>query len=153
MMLLHRTRNAHPRRWAAISLGLAASIGWSLITLRQPGYAQNFTTEEITNYATAVVAMEDIRRDAYAEISDLMTIAKEDVTRYALRCVSADGLNTLPRTVRSQVRRELIDYCNNAQQIVLDSGLTVQLFNSITVNHQENEELTNQIQSEIARLQ
>ncbi|WP_215607239.1 DUF4168 domain-containing protein [Leptothoe spongobia] len=157
MMLPRRSSNAipHPSRWVVrASLGLVGSTlaWWSLSTLWHSGYAQTFTAQEISNYAAAIVAMEDIRRAAYGEISDLMTIANEDVTRYDLRCLSADALKTLPRTIRSQVRRELIDYCNDAQKIVQDAGLTVQLFNSITVNHRENAELVNQIQLEIARI-
>lgn len=160
-MMLHRhSCNARPRpwtmgsrRWAmGTSIGLIISAWFPLSTLWQVSYAQTFTTEEIANYATAVLAMEDIRRTAYIDISQLMDIAKEDVTRYDLRCLSADGLKTLPRTVRSQVRRVLINYCNDAQEIVLDNGLTVDVFNSMTVNHKKDEELANQIKSEIVRL-
>ena len=157
MMLPRRNSNAisHPKRWVfSTSLGLVVStLAWLPIsTLWQKSYAQTFTTQEISNYAAAIVAMEDIRREAYADISDLMTIANEDVTRYDLRCLSADALKKLPRSIRSQVRRFLIDYCNDAQTIVLDAGLTVQLFNSMTVNHRQDAELAEQIQLEIARL-
>lgn len=148
----HRPR---PLGWATrTSVGylMSALLWFSLSALWQRGYAQTFTEEEISNYATAVLAMEDIRRDAYGEIGDLMTIAKEDVTRHDLRCINADGLKQLPRTVRSQVRRFLVNYCNNAKKLVEDTGLTVELFNRITVTHQQDEELAKQIQSEIVRL-
>ncbi|MEM7795514.1 MAG: DUF4168 domain-containing protein [Cyanobacteria bacterium P01_C01_bin.118] len=161
-MMLHRhSRNAPPtpswtrgsRRWVmGASIGLIISAWLPISTLWQPGYAQTFTSEEISNYAAAILAMEDVRRTAFVDISQLMDIAKEDITRYDLRCLSTDGLKTLPRTVRSQIRRVLINYCNNAQEIVLDTGLTVQVFNSITLNHQKDEELANQIKSEIVRL-
>ena len=160
-MMLHRhSCNARPRSWTlgsrpwamGASIGLMISAWLPLSTFWQAGYAQSFTTEEISNYAASILAMEDIRRKAFVDISQLMDIAKEDVTRYDLRCLSTDGLKTLPRTVRSQVRRVLINYCNDAQEIVLDAGLTVQVFNRITVNHQKDEELANQIKSEIVRL-
>lgn len=155
MMLLPRhPRNDSPlyRRWimgASVSL-ITGTL--ALSTLWQRGYAQSFTEQEISNYAAAVLAIEEVRPQVYGDISDLMTIAKEDVTRYDLRCLSANALTKLPRTVRSQVRRLLVNYCNDAQEIVEDSGLTVQLFNSITVTHRQDEALTEQIQLEIARL-
>lgn len=139
------------RPWL-IGATLLAGVWLPLSSLWQSSPAQNFTEQEISNYAAAVIAIEKIRRTTKAEVSDLMTIAKEDVTRHDLRCINADGLNNLPRTVRSQVRREVINYCNNAKQIVEDNGLTTRLFNVITQNHRNDEELTKQIQSEIIKL-
>lgn len=149
-----RSSNDNPRllRWTlGVSIGLIA-MGWlPLSTLWQNGYAQNFTDEEISNYAAAVLAMENMRKRTYADISDLMTGHKLDVTRYDLRCLSANALE-LPRVVRRPVRILLINYCNDAQKIVEDTGLTVQLFNSITVTHRQDEPLAEQIQLEIARI-
>lgn len=155
MLLPRRFRNDSPLRKGWI---MGASVGLvtgtlALSTLWQRGYTQSFTEQEISTYAAAVMAIEEIRPQAYADISDLMTIANEDVTRYDLRCLSASGLETLPRTVRSQVRRLLVNYCNDAKEIVEEVGLTAQLFNSITVTHRQDEALTEQIQLEIANLQ
>ncbi|MEA5464480.1 DUF4168 domain-containing protein [Leptothoe sp. PORK10 BA2] len=155
MKLPHRASHILPRQWSwrtgvGISLVLS-TLGWlPLSTLWQRGYAQNFTAEEITNYAAAVLAIENIRGRAYAEISDLMTSKQLDVTRYDLRCLTAHSLE-LPRAVRSPVSYLLINYCNDAQKIVEDTGLTVQRFNSITVTHRQDEALKEQIQLEIAK--
>ncbi len=149
MMISRHSSKRNLYRWIIGATVLASAL---LPSLWQRGYAQNFTEEEISTYAAAVVAIEEIRIQAYADISDLMTIANEDVTRHDLRCVNADGLRQLPRTVRSQVRRLVINYCNDAKQIVEDTGLTTELFNVITQNHREDEDLAKQIQSEIARL-
>ena len=154
MMLPRRSSNdSHPRlRWiVGTTVGLLASASLPLSTLWQSGYAQSFTEEEIGNYAAAILAMEEIRTDAYGDISDLLTIANEDATRHDLRCVSSGSLTQMPRTVRSQVRRLLVNYCNDAKDLVEESGLTVQLFNAITATHREDEALTEQIQLEIAR--
>ncbi|ESA39067.1 tr [Leptolyngbya sp. Heron Island J] len=156
MMLPRRSSNdSHPPiRWiVGTTVGLLASASLPLSTLWQSGYAQSFTEEEIGNYAAAILAIEEIRTDAYGNISDLLTIANEDVTRHDLRCVSADSLTQMPRTVRSPVRRLLVNYCNNAKDLIEESGLTVQLFNAITAAHREDEALTEQIQLEIARQQ
>ena len=153
MMLPHCPSDNRPR-WSwrtGVSL-IAGALAWlPLLALWQVGYAQTFTDEEIGNYAAAVLAMEDMRIQTHSEISDLMTSEQIDVTRYDLRCLSANSLD-LPRAVRSAVSYLLINYCNDAQQIVEETGLTVQLFNSITVNHQEDEALKEQIQLEIARI-
>ncbi|MBT9312190.1 DUF4168 domain-containing protein [Leptothoe kymatousa] len=154
MMLFRRSSYNWPRqrRWL-LGVTLLTSIWLPLSSLWQSGHAQNFTDEEIGSYAMAVLAIEEIRIQAYEDVSDLMTIAKEDVTRHDLRCFNADGLNlkTLPRTVRSQVRRLVINYCNDAKQIVENSGLTTEKFNVITKNHRDDQALAEQIQSEIAR--
>ncbi|MBX2862325.1 MAG: DUF4168 domain-containing protein [Leptolyngbyaceae cyanobacterium MAG.088] len=155
MMLPRCSSNDSHRqpRWIfAASIGLVAISFLPLSTFWQRGYAQIFTEEEVSNYAAAVLAIEQIRPQAYAEISDLMTIANADVTRYDLRCVSTNDLTELPRTVRSQVRRLLVNYCNDAKQLVKDAGLTDDQFNAMTREHREDEALTEQIQLEIARL-
>ncbi|NEQ50042.1 MAG: DUF4168 domain-containing protein [Leptolyngbya sp. SIO3F4] len=153
MMLRPRSSNTIPHWAVSTSLGLLVStLAWlPLSTLWQRGYAQTFTAEEISNYAAAVLAMERIRKNTYAEISDLMTSRQLDITRYHLNCLSADTLD-LPRAVRRPVRILLINFCNDAKKVVEENGLTTQRFNSLTVNHQEDEDLANQIQSEIARL-
>lgn len=122
-----------------------------LVTLWRTGYAQNFTEQEISNYAKAVMDMENMRRQAYAEISDVMMGQGLDVTRYSLSCVSADTLD-LPRAVRRPVRILLINYCNSAKKLVEDTGLTANQFNAITATHEQDEGLVKQIQSEMARL-
>lgn len=155
MMLSHRSSHDRPPRpygRVGIRIGLTIALWLPLSTLWQNGYAQNFTDEEIVNYATAVLAMESSRKQAYAEIADLMSSAGLDVLRYDLRCLSLDALE-LPRAVRRPVRYLLINYCNDAKEIVEETGLTVQTFNSITVNHQEDETLAEQIQSELSSLQ
>ncbi|EKV02269.1 hypothetical protein Lepto7375DRAFT_4492 [Leptolyngbya sp. PCC 7375] len=142
----------HLRRIVGISASLLAIAWLPLSTLWQNVYAQSFTEEEIGNYAAAILAVEEIRLEARAEISDIMQIANEDITRHDLRCVSTNDLSKLPRTVRSQIRRLLINYCNDAQELVEDRGLTTDLFNAITAAHRQDEALTEQIQLEIARL-
>ncbi|MEM1239471.1 MAG: DUF4168 domain-containing protein [Cyanobacteria bacterium P01_H01_bin.26] len=155
MMLTHCPSDDSPHRpgrsWRTGASLIAGALAWlPLLALWQIGYAQTFTDEEIGNYAAAVLAMEDMRVQTYSEISDLMTSEQLDVTRYDLRCLSANTLE-LPRAVRSQVRRLLITYCNDAQQIVEDTGLTVQMFNTITVTHRQDDTLTEQIQLEISQ--
>lgn len=134
-----------------VGLVVSTLVWLPLSTLWQNGYAQTFTVEEVSNYAAAILAMEDMRKRTYTEISDLMTSEQLDVTRYDLRCLSADTLE-LPRAVRSQIKRLLVNYCNDSKKLVLDTGLTVQLFNSMTVNHRQDENLAKQIQLEIMRL-
>lgn len=154
MKLARRSGNNTPRRqrWLVKIALLAGTAVWlPLSSLWHSGYALTFTAEEISSYAAAVLAMEDMRRETYSEISDLMTSEGLDATRYDLRCLSINALGELPRSVRSNVQREMITFCNEAKQIVLDSGLTIQLFNSMTATHLQDEELTEQIQSEIIR--
>ncbi|NEZ65426.1 DUF4168 domain-containing protein [Leptolyngbyaceae cyanobacterium CCMR0082] len=143
----------HLRRIVGISASLLASAWFPLSTLWQNVYAQSFTEEEIGNYAAAILAVEEIRLDARADISDIMQLANEDITRHDLRCMSTNDLSELKREVRPQVRRLLIKYCNEAKDLVEEQGLTTDLFNAITAAHRQDEALTEQIQLEIAKLQ
>lgn len=150
-------------RWLRQSalVGLLITAVWSSGLPRwQPrvwqlpaAYAQTFTNEEIKHYAESVLAMDDSRLQAYSEISDLLTSAGYDVTEYTLSCPSARSLSDVPRSVRRRVREILVGYCNAAQQIVEDNGLTVERFNAMTAAHQQDPELTERIQAEIAALQ
>jgi hypothetical protein len=153
MMRLRHSSNDSPRnlRWLiGASIGFCASAWLPLSTLWQQVYAQNFTEQEISNYAAAVLDIEKIRVQAHAEISDFMTGKGLDSTDYDLRCLTTDSLD-LPRVVRAPVRILLINFCNDAKKSVEDNGLTAQKFNTITVHPRNNESLTEQIQLEIAR--
>jgi hypothetical protein len=141
---------------AATHWASGATWRWSPIGLSwqvPAAYAQTFTNEEIKVYAESVLEMDDSRVQAYSEVSDVLTSAGYDVTEYDLTCSNAQSLSDVPRAVRRRVRTILVNYCNEARQIVEENGLTVQRFNALTQAHQEDPELTQRIQSEIVTLQ
>ena len=86
-MLPRRSSHDSPRplRWTVgVSISLVAIASLPLSALWQRSYAQSFTVQEITNYAAAVLAMEEIRSEAYGEISDIFISNGDDVTNFAI---------------------------------------------------------------------
>jgi hypothetical protein len=109
--------------------------------------AQNpkFNSTEITSYAQALLAMEPIRQEAFASIKKAMN----DPEVPKIVCSEPNSINSLP----NEARKIAINYCNRSQKIVEESGLTIEKFNRITVEVQNNSELKRQVYNTLLRLQ
>lgn len=110
------------------------------------------TDEEIRQYARSVLQMDAYRNEAYTEIKDLLLTVDVDISSVTLGCTNSD-LPGVPRRVRRQVEEIMINYCNQARDIVEGNGLTAERFNEITAAHREDEALAERIRAELARQQ
>lgn len=121
----------------------------------QPAIAQSSVSDdEIRNYAMAVLAMDEPRKQAYTAIEAMLTSdGRISVNEVALTCSSARNLGDVPRSIRRDVEKVLFGYCNQAREIVASNGLTPQRFNEITNTHQEDETVSELIQQELILLQ
>ena len=117
------------------------------------------STEDITNYALSVLQIDGPRNQAYTEIKNILIeadlrINHSDVT---LSCDSTRNISrnlaSLPRGVRPDVRSIIINFCNEAREIVENNGLTVRDFNAITGYHREDPALADRIRAEMLSLQ
>lgn len=106
---------------------------------------KSFTTEEVKNYAKAVLAIEPSRQSAYNEIQKLSNDEKVP----GITCTKADTIAALPKSIQDIA----VNYCNQAKKIGESQGLTMPQFNAITVSAQSNLELQKRIQNELLRLQ
>ncbi|MEM9006724.1 MAG: DUF4168 domain-containing protein [Cyanobacteria bacterium P01_F01_bin.86] len=116
---------------------------------------EGFTSEEITQYARAVLDMDIHRIEAYTEIKDILLSLPTpvDIGEVNMSCSDNQDISAVPRSVRRDVREILFGYCNQAQEIVRDNGLSPRRFNEITSAHQDDTVLSEKIQQELIRLQ
>ena len=136
-------------------VGLPAStVPGTMPLMATSAIAQSgITADEITQYARAVLEMDGYRAEAYTEIKNLLLEENVDVSEISMTCTGIQETSQLPRSVRRNVQKILIGYCNQAQDIVESNGLTPRRFNEITDAHQQNVSLSEQIKQELIRLQ
>lgn len=105
----------------------------------------NINSSEVVNYARAVLAMEPARQRAFNEIKKI--IGSSDVPK--ILCNDSNSFNSLP----GNARKVAVEYCNQSQKIVEGNGLTINRFNSITLELQSDNSLKERIYNTLIRLQ
>ncbi len=113
----------------------------------------DISSEEITNYAASVLAMDSHRTEAYTAIQNLLADRDHDISAVDLSCAGTSNLNQLPRDVRAEVRTIVVNYCNRASTIVESNGLTVSRFNLITAAYPQDPGLAEQIRTALIQIQ
>lgn len=109
-----------------------------------PAYAQAVSNTEVTKYARAVLVMEPVRQTAFNEIKKMI---RGDIP--PIVCHKSKSLNALP----DNARKVAINYCKRSKEIVESNGLTINRFNAITVNLQNDSNLKRRIHNELLRIQ
>lgn len=160
-----------PLRWArSLALAVAiASVPWAAsavpVRLVVPVLGQvswgsaalaqgiSVSPDEIMSYARSVLEMEGPRTAAFSEIRTLLAGSNVDINSINLRCTAVNNLNQLPRNLRSSVRTILLDYCNEASQIVQANGLRNERFDAITAAYPQDPTLAEQIRTALMQLQ
>lgn len=152
----------------ALALALAsASVVASAVPLRltvpvlgqvtwgSAALAQSLTVspDEIMGYARSVLEMEGPRAAAYNEIRALLTGTNVDINSINLRCTATNTLNQLPRNLRNNVRTIILNYCNEASQIVQSNGLRSDRFDAITAAYPQDPTLAEQIRTALMQIQ
>jgi hypothetical protein len=132
--------------WFCGSLATASLVASTLL-LSVKADAQTpspVNNNEINNYAQAVLTMESERQEAFDEIKKLMG---GDIPKIV--CNDARSINTLP----PKAQEIATNYCKNSTKIVLDNGLSIDQFNKITLQLQNNNSLKDQVEKSLLRLQ
>lgn len=104
------------------------------------------SSEDIENYARAILAIEQIRQAAYEEIQKMTNNETiPDVT-----CTKPESLAALSKNIQGIA----VNYCERSKKFIDETeGLTMDKFNAITSSAQSNPELQQRIQTELVRLQ
>lgn len=125
------------------------------VTLGAAAWAQDsgIAPEIIMGYAASVIEMDSPRNEAYSQIKTLLTGTGYDSSTIDMSCTDTASLNQLPRNVRGNVRTIVVDYCNQASNIVQTNGLTVRQFNDITAAYPQDPALAEQIRTAMVQLQ
>ena len=113
----------------------------------------NVSPDEIMGYARSVLEMEEPRAAAYNEIRSLLTGTNVDINSISLRCTDTNSLNQLPRNLRGNLRTIVVNYCNQASQIVQANGLRNERFDAITAAYPQDDTLAEQIRAALMQLQ
>jgi hypothetical protein len=139
---------------SVVPLRLSVPVLGSL-TLGTTALAQeiNVSSEEVMGYARSVLEMEGPRTEAYNEIKALLTGTSHDINSINLGCAATNSLNQLPRNLRNSIRAIIVDYCNQASQIVQANGLRNERFDAITAAYPQNPTLAEQIRTALIQIQ
>ncbi|MEA5580718.1 DUF4168 domain-containing protein [Nodularia harveyana UHCC-0300] len=100
---------------------------------------------DITSYAQAVLAMETPRQQAFDQIKKI--IGGGEIPK--IICHDSNSINGLPRRVQNIA----VNYCEDSKKIVEQNGLTIDRFNKITVDLQNDNNLKRQVYNTLIRLQ
>lgn len=119
------------------------------LVIRTSAYAQDVTSEispnDVTQYAEVLLQIEPIRASAYEKITTILGEQPE------IFCDDSDSISKLPSTAQEIAK----DYCQQSEGIVskyFPEGGNKR-FNEITIEMQDNQNLREQIQSELVRIQ
>ncbi|MGJ5672582.1 MAG: DUF4168 domain-containing protein [Nostochopsis sp.] len=101
--------------------------------------------KNILNYSRVLLRIEPERQQAFDQIKKI--IGDREIPKIV--CNEPTSFNSLP----SQARDIAVNYCNRSQQIVESNGLSIDEFNNITLQLQNNDDLKRQIYNNLIRLQ
>lgn len=107
-------------------------------------YAQEYTTDEVLNYAKAGYQVELLRRQIYKEIKTMVNEPPPNIV-----CNQEQTLENLSGDVRAIANR----YCNQSRQIVQDHNLTINRFNELKAHYDRGDEFYQQVQNILIKLQ
>ena len=139
-----------------ISSTMLAGIGLSFglipkVSLNSPAVsfsitaiAQEFTPEEITNYAKAGYEVELLRREIYKEIKSSINEPPPNIV-----CDRQETLQELKPEIREIADR----YCTQSQQIVLENNLSIDRFNELKGYYDRRDDFYQQVQNTLIKLQ
>jgi hypothetical protein len=117
----------------------------SQVYAQTPAANSSVNNTDITNYAQAVLAMERPRQQAFDEIKRL--IGGGEIPK--IICNDPNSINGLPRRVQDIA----VNYCEDSKKIVESNGLSIDRFNRITLELQNNNNLKRQVYNTLIRLQ
>lgn len=113
-------------------------------------YAQEqFSGEEISRYARAVLQIEGLRVQSYQEIKQEVQKNNSEAAVPPIVCNETSNINSLDRSIRAIA----VNYCSLATKFIEGNNLTVSRFNEITVAQKEDSAFQERIKQELIRIQ
>lgn len=114
------------------------------ISLATKAYGQDFTPEEIANYAKAGSEVERLRRQAYQEIKNLTNEPPGDIV-----CNQEETRENLEPEVQAITDR----FCNEILQIPQRNNLSNSRYNELTSYYEREDNFYQQVQNVLLKLQ
>jgi Domain of unknown function (DUF4168) len=106
--------------------------------------AQNFTQQEVVNFARAGFYVEMLRQKVYREIKEIINQPPPNIA-----CNQPETINSLSSNIRGIVD----DYCKQSTQIILDNNLTIARYNQLKKLYDREGEFYQQVQSVLIQMQ
>ncbi|OSO90698.1 hypothetical protein B7O87_07700 [Cylindrospermopsis raciborskii CENA303] len=126
-------------KFSLLPILTAVSLIFTLaLTSKANGQNPAITSTEITNYAQTVMIMEPKRQQAFKEIKTLINTRSIPI----IICNDVNSIKLLPR----DAQKIAINYCNEYEETVSENNLTVDRFNQITVEVNNNSVLRERVQ-------
>ena len=133
---------------AGIGLGLGLipkmSLNSPTISFSIAATAQEFTPEEIANYARAGYQVELLRREVYQEIKTSINEPPPTIV-----CDRPETFQEL----QPEVSEVAVRYCDRSQQIVRENNLSVDRFNELKSYYERRDDFYQQVQNTLIELQ
>ena len=107
-------------------------------------YAQDYTPEEVANYAKAGYEVELLRQRVYKEIKEMLNEPPPDIV-----CNQPETLASLA----SNVRQVADQYCDDSKEIVQDNDLSINRFNELKIFYDRGGSFYQQVQNILKNLQ
>lgn len=126
------------------------SVKSSSLVFSGAAYAQEqFSAEEISSYARAVLQIEGLRVQSYQEIKQEVQKNNSEGTVPPIVCNETSNLNSLDRGIRAIA----VNYCSLAKKYIEGNDLTVSRFNEITIAQKNDPTFRERITQELIRIQ
>lgn len=107
-------------------------------------YAQEYSPEEIYNYAKAGFEVEMLRQQVYQEIKTMVNAPPPDIV-----CDRPETINDIPDNVKEIAN----NYCDRVPQIVEENNLSIQRFNQLKNDYDRGGSFYQQVQEQLLNLQ
>ena len=115
-----------------------------LISWENTAHAQEYTPQEIYNYARAGFEVEMLRQQVYQEIKSMVNQPPPEIT-----CDRPETLNNIPSNIKGIAN----NYCARSRQIVRDNNLTIRRFNQLKNRYDRGGSFYQQVQQQLLNLQ
>lgn len=131
---------------ASLLSSLAPEVSWRSpsISWESQALAQDFTPEEIANYARAGSQVEQLRREAYKEIKTLMNEPPGNIV-----CNQSETRENL----KPEVQVVTDSFCNQILQIPQQNNLSNNRYNELTSYYEQQNDFYQQVQNVLLKLQ
>jgi hypothetical protein len=126
------------------SLVPQVSLQFPTFTIVAYAYAQDYTHDEVVNYAKAGFAVELLRQEVYQQIKAMINESHPNIV-----CNQPETLQSLPKNAREIATR----YCNDSMQIVRNNNLTIHRFNQLKQFYDNGGDFYDQVQNVLIQLQ
>jgi hypothetical protein len=107
-------------------------------------YAQDYTQDEVLNYAKAGFAVELLRQQVYQEIKAMINEPPPNIV-----CNQPETFQSLSKNIRQIAIR----YCNDSMRIVRNNNLTVNRFNELKQVYDRGGDFYQEVQNKLIELQ